>query len=131
MKTVQLVACYILLVISTQIQAQTEKVDPNILVGEWVLDMSPEKATDANFAKMIITKVDNKTLKGYFYRDGVRIRNGRINTQLGIIYGALVSGDNSGTYNTSFYYKDGKLHGSTHAVGRDFLAVWVATKKTK
>lgn len=131
MKTVQLIACCLVVLISTQLQAQTEKVDTNVLVGEWKLDMSPENATDANFAKMIITKVDNNTLKGYFYRDGVRIRDGRINTQVGIIYGALVSGDNSGTYNTSFYYKDGKLHGSTHALEREFLAVWTATKETE
>ncbi|MEM6721059.1 MAG: hypothetical protein AAF611_17150 [Bacteroidota bacterium] len=131
MKTVQLFACMILLTISVQLQAQTQKVDTNILVGEWKLDMSPQNATDANFAKMIITKVDENTFKGYFYREGVRIRSGRLNTQLGFIYGALVSGDNSGTYNTSFYYKDGKLYGSTHAIGREFLAVWTATKETK
>lgn len=117
------------MVISVQLYAQAEKVDTNILVGAWKIDMSPQDTTDANFAKMIITKVDNNTIKGYFYRDGVRIRNGRINTQTGIIYGALVSGDNSGEYNTSFYYKDGKLYGSTHAIEKGFLAVWTATKK--
>lgn len=75
-------------------------------------------------------KVDNKTFEGFFYREDVRIRQGKINTQSGTIYGALVSGDNSGDYNTAFYYKDGKLYGSTHALKRDFLAVWTATKKS-
>jgi len=130
MKRIQLSFCVALLTISLQLQAQSQKVDTSILIGEWILDMTPENTNDANFAKMIITKVDNTTFKGYFYRDGVRIRDGRLNTQQGIIYGALVSGDNSGDYNTAFYYKDGKLHGSTHALGRGFLAVWIATKKT-
>lgn len=131
MKTVQQFFCLCIMIVSIQTQAQTTTIDTNVLVGEWILDMSPENATDANFAKMIITKVEGKKIKGYFYRDGVRIRNGRLNTQTGIIYGALISGDNSGQYNTSFYYKDGKLYGSTHSLERDFLAVWVATKKTK
>ncbi len=131
MKTIQVFVCCIILTISVQLQAQSEKIDTNVLIGEWQLDMSPENKTDANFAKMIITKVGNNQLKGSFYRDGVRIREGRINTQTGIIYGALVSGDNSGEYNTSFYYKDGKLYGSTHAIEREFLAVWTATKQTK
>ncbi|AXG72258.1 hypothetical protein KORDIASMS9_04527 [Kordia sp. SMS9] len=130
MKTIQVFVCCIILTISVQLQAQSEKIDTNVLIGEWQLDMSPENTTDANFAKMIITKVNNNELKGSFYRDGVRIREGRINTQTGIIYGALVSGDNSGEYNTSFYYKNGKLYGSTHAIGRAFLAVWTATKQT-
>lgn len=119
-----------MLVISIQTQAQSKNVDTNILVGTWILDMSPENSTDANFAEMMITKVDNKTLEGFFYREGVRIRQGKINTQSGTIYGALVSGDNSGDYNTAFYYKDGKLYGSTHALKRDFLAVWTAMKKS-
>jgi uncharacterized membrane protein len=130
MKKHQLFMFCCMLVISIQTQAQSKNVDTNILVGTWILDMSPENSTDANFAEMMIMKVDNKTLEGFFYREGVRIRQGKINTQSGTIYGALVSGDNSGDYNTAFYYKDGKLYGSTHALKRDFLAVWTATKKS-
>lgn len=130
MKTVQIFVCCILMAISIQMQGQSKQIDTNVLVGEWQIDMSPENKTDSNFAKMTITKVSKNQLQGYFYRDGVRIREGLINTQTGIIYGALISGDNSGEYNTSFYYKDGKLYGSTHAIEREFLAVWTATKKT-
>lgn len=103
-------------------------VDLSLLKGVWTLDLSPENDSDFNFAKMTITSVDKNSLEGTFYRDGVKIREGRINTQRGILYAALVSGDNSGTYNTSFYYKDGILYGTTHSVDKDFLAVWTATK---
>ena len=130
MKTLQLIVSILITSIAIPVHAQSAKVDTNVLVGEWKLDMTPENTTDANFAKMVIKKVENNEIEGYFYRDGVSIRNGKINTQLGIIYGALVSGDNSGEYNTAFYYKDGKLHGSTHSLERDFLAVWIATKET-
>lgn len=103
--------------------------DVALLKGNWKLDLSPQDKTDANFAKMVISNVDNSSFEGFFYRDGVKIREGRINTQLGIIYGALISGDNSGTYNTTFYYKNGILHGTTHSLDKDFLAVWTATKE--
>lgn len=108
--------------------AQSTTSDLAVLVGQWKLDMSPQDKTDSNFAMMNITEIEGNTFKGEFYREGVNISNAQINTQLGIIYGALVSKDNSGTYNTTFYYKDGLLHGTTHSIDRNFLAVWTATK---
>lgn len=98
------------------------------LVGEWKLDMSPQDTTDSNFAMMRIDKITSKSVEGTFYREGVKMREGRVNTQLDVIYVALISGDNSGDYNTTFYYKNGKLYGSTHAIKKDFLAVWTAEK---
>lgn len=102
--------------------------DLNVLVGTWKLDISPENTSDENFAMIEITKVSNNSLEGFFYREGVEIKLGRINTQTGTIYAALVSGDNNGQYNTAFYYKDGMLFGTTHSINRGFLSVWRATK---
>ncbi|SHH47769.1 hypothetical protein [Winogradskyella jejuensis] len=128
MKRFQLFFCAAVLSFTTSIHSQSKDLDLNVLKGTWKLDMSPQDKTDNNFATMKITKIDNSTFKGEFYREGVRIREGRINTQLGIIYGTLISGDNSGEYNTTFYYKNGALHGTTHSVHKDFLAVWIGTK---
>lgn len=100
----------------------------NILIGEWKLDMSPYDKTDDNFAMMKITRINESSFEGEFYREGVNIRHAQTNTQLGKIYGSLVSGDNSGTYNSTFYLEDGILHGTTHAIEREFLAVWTAEK---
>ncbi|MDH7447955.1 hypothetical protein [Aquimarina sp. 2201CG14-23] len=108
--------------------AQENDKDIQLLIGEWQLDMSPQDKTDTNYAMMRINKVNSNSVHGTFYREGVKIKEGKINTQSDVIYVALISGDNSGTYNTSFYYKDGKLYGSTHAVDRGFLAVWIAEK---
>lgn len=102
--------------------------DPTLLEGNWKLDMSPQDTTDSNFATMEITQASTDSFKGTFYRKGVKIREGKINTQKGMIYGALISGDNSGVYHSTFYLKDGKLQGTTHAIDRGFLAVWTATK---
>lgn len=111
---------------STQNQLNSEHID--ILKGHWRLDLSPENNDDSNFAKMIISSVDKNSIEGIFYRDGVKIREGRLQISEGMIYVALVSGDNSGTYNTSFYLKDGMLYGTTHSLDKDFLAVWKGVK---
>ena len=128
-KTIIMKTLFILtLILSfTAIEAPST-VDTSVLVGEWKLDMTPQNPDDSNFAMMRIEKVDDNTFAGTFYREGVAIRNGQINTQRGVVYGALVSGDNSGLYNTAFYYEDGRLYGSTHALDRGFLAVWIAEK---
>ena len=141
MKTILFIISFFLLVFSNNINtdlkipseniSETATTDITLLKGNWKIDLSPENDSDNNFAKMIITDVGDNSLEGYFYRDEVKIREGRVNTKRGIIYGALVSGDNSGIYNTSFYYKNGLLYGTTHSIDKDFLAVWIATKETK
>ena len=128
MKIINLVL-FSVLFIPIGLQAQTTDLDLSVLVGKWTLDMSPLDKTDSNFALMNITRIEGDTFKGEFYREGVKIKEGRITTSQGIIYAALISDDNSGTYNTSFYFRDGVLYGTTHSIDRDFLAVWKANKQ--
>ena len=110
--------------------AEENHSDPSILIGSWTLDMTPHDTTDDNFAKMKINSIDDDhSFHGEFYRDGVAIQYGQLNSQTDTIYGALISGDNSGNYSSSFYLKDGKLYGTTHAIQRGFLSVWIATKE--
>ena len=129
MKTMYVVLISVFLSVPQLSKAQSTELDLTVLVGKWKLDMSPQDQTDANFAVMEISEVDGNSFTGVFYREGVEIKNAQLNTQLGVIYGALISGDNSGEYNSSFYLKDDVLHGTTHAVKRNFLAVWTATKE--
>jgi hypothetical protein len=129
MKTMYVVLISVLLSIPQLSKAQTTEINLTVLVGKWKLDMSPQDQTDSNFAMMEISEIKDNSFKGVFYREGVEIKDAQINTQLGVIYGALISGDNSGDYNSSFYLIDGILHGTTHAVNRNFLSVWTGTKE--
>lgn len=129
MKTMYVVLISVLLSIPQFSKAQTTEINLTVLIGKWKLDMSPQDQTDSNFAMMEISEIKDNSFKGVFYREGVEIKDAQINTQLGVIYGALISGDNSGDYNSSFYLKDGILHGTTHAVNRNFLSVWTGTKE--
>ena len=128
MKIINVLLLFSFLFIPISIQAQSTDLDVNVILGKWKLDMSPEDKTDSNFAMLNIISIEGNSFKGEFYREGVKIEEGRITTSEGIIYAALISGDNSGTYNTSFYFKDDMLYGSTHSLGKDFLAVWNAIK---
>ena len=129
MKTMYVVLISVLLSIPQLSKAQTTEINLTVLVGKWKLDMSPQDQTDSNFAMMEISEIKDNSFKGVFYREGVEIKDAQINTQLGVMYGALISGDNSGDYNSSFYLKDGILHGTTHAVNRNFLSVWTGIKQ--
>ena len=129
MKTMYVVLISVLLSIPQLSKAQATEINLTVLIGKWKLDMSPQDQTDSNFAMMEISEVKDNSFKGVFYREGVEIKDAQINTQLGVIYGALISGDNSGDYNSSFYLKDGILHGTTHAVNRNFLSVWTGIKQ--
>jgi len=130
MKTIVSLASVLLLSISNlSFDGDSSEANPQELLGMWKLDMTPHIPDDDQFAIMEIVKIKDNEFKGTFYREGVKIQNGQLNKLTGRIYGALVSGDNSGSYNTSFYLEDGKLYGSTHAIERNFLSVWVATKE--
>jgi len=100
----------------------------NDLLGVWKIDLTPHISTDDQFASMKIDKIEEGQFFGEFYRDGVSIQQGQINA-VNRIHGALVSEDNSATYNSSFYLVDGILYGTTHAVKREFLSVWQAVKE--
>lgn len=128
MKLLYLLSMCLIALLSNDICKKQNKLDLNVLIGDWKLDMSPNDKTDGNFAMMKISKLVGNSFEGDFYREGVKITNAQINSQLGVIYAALVSGDNSGSYYTTFYYEEGILHGTTHAASRNFLSVWTATK---
>ena len=117
-----------LFVLGMSVCSHASKVDKEVLLGQWQLDMTPNDVNDSNFALMNIEKLTDGAFVGEFYRKGVRIQKAQLNTQLGVLHGALISEDNSGQYNSSFYLKNGILFGTTHAVDRGFLAVWTAKK---
>ncbi len=120
------VFCLLGLLFVVDLHAQADEV--NHLIGTWRIDLTPHNTNDNNVAVMKIDKIKGNKLFGEFYRKGVRIQNGIINSNHQV-HAALISADNSGKYNSSFYLKDGILYGTTHAVDRDFLSVWVAVKE--
>lgn len=99
------------------------------LTGTWKLDLTPGDLTDDNFTEMTLKEISPLGLKGEFY--GSKMRKGNVNIDYQGIYFAFVTHDGSGDYNTAAMYKNGKLSGSTHSLGRDFLSVWTAVKVEK
>ena len=100
--------------------------DTSELMGTWKIDLRPTPDAPPYIQSLVITSTESNRLKGTFY--GSTIQNGRVNTDWGRVVFAFVTQDESGFYHTTGELRDGKLSGSTHAIGRDFLALWTGEK---
>ncbi|MEL6253923.1 MAG: hypothetical protein AAFR87_18080 [Bacteroidota bacterium] len=126
MKKILIVLSFLL---ATQFASAQEKPtnDPlKELEGKWKLDLSPENPNDDNFTELTIKEISPLGVKGTFYY--TKVREGRVNLSYEGVYFAFVTNDGSGDYNTTGLYRDGKLMGTTHSLGRDFLSVWTGKK---
>lgn len=100
--------------------------DAGVLGGAWTVDLRPTPDAAPYPVKMVIENIANGAFTGSFY-NGSAIDNARLNTQWGSVYFAFTTKDGGSTYHTQGRLRaDGRLEGTTHAVGRDFLAAWTA-----
>lgn len=107
--------------------ASCQSIDPSTLIGEWQVDLRYTPDDEPYFQKLLVTEVTDKTFQGTFYYDS-EIQEARYNTDWGVLTIAFVTADGTGPYNTTARLEDGKLKGTTHSVGRDFVALWTAVK---
>jgi len=107
--------------------AFAQELDVQQLIGEWKVDLRPSPDAEPYFQKLIITEVNGQSFKGTFYYDS-EIIHAALNLEWGVITLAFVTQDNSGFYNSAAHIIDGKLRGTTHSIGRDFVSVWSAEK---
>jgi hypothetical protein len=102
--------------------------DPNRLVGTWRVDLRPTPDAPPYYQTFVISSVKDDRLSGTFYN--TEIRDGRTNKDWGAaVYFAFTTNDGSGAYHTAGRLtSNGRLEGTTHAVGRGFLSVWTAER---
>ncbi len=102
--------------------------DPNRLVGTWRVDLRPTPDAPPYYQTFVVTSAKDGRLSGTFYN--TEIRDSRTNKDWGTaVYFAFTTNDGSGAYHTAGRLtSDGRLEGTTHAVGRGFLAVWTAER---
>jgi hypothetical protein len=75
----------------------------------------------------VVTGAPGDSLVGTFY--GSPIRQARVNRAWGRLHVAFVTYDNTGAYHhTAVLVAPGRLEGTSHALGRGFLAVWRAAR---
>lgn len=99
------------------------------LIGAWRIDLTSTPADRAGglyYAEMEIVAVEDDRITGFFY--GSPMEQGRINRDWGAVRFAFVTRDGGGgVYHHSGELVDGRLiRGLSHALDRDFLAVWTA-----
>jgi hypothetical protein len=93
------------------------------LVGTWRVDLRPAPDADPYFQSLVVAITDGK-VEGSFY--DTTFRDFQANADWGPLHFAFVTEDGSGIYHTSGRLVEGRLEGTTHALGRGFLAVWTA-----
>ena len=103
------------------------------LIGDWRVDLTaaPEEGVKGRYyTDMKIVTVDGNRITGTFY--GSKMEKGRINRAWGTVHFAFVTHDGGGgEYHHSGEFIDGRLiRGLSHAIDRDFLAVWTAQPGT-
>jgi hypothetical protein len=101
--------------------------DPSDLVGVWEVDLRPTPDAEPYLQEFIVTSVEQDSFRGTFY--GTRIEEGRLNGDWGALRFAFVTTDGSGPYNHAGVLRNGRLEGTTHSLGRDFLSYWTAVRK--
>ena len=109
------------------VQATAPPPDPNDLIGTWQVDLRPTPDAAPYYQSFTVSAIDGNTFTGTFYQSV--IQQGRINTDWEAVYFAFITEDDSGVYHTAGRLVDGRLEGTTHSLGRDFLAVWTAERK--
>lgn len=95
------------------------------LVGTWRVDLRPAPGADPYFQSLVVAITDGE-VEGSFY--DTTFRDFQSNVDWGPLHFAFVTEDGSGIYHTSGRLVEGRLEGTTHALGRGFLAVWTAER---
>jgi hypothetical protein len=123
--------CLVLMLSVTafKVKTNTTPVNASDLIGIWQVDLRPTPDAAPYYQEFVVTAVNGNSFTGTFYN--TEIKQGKINTDWGTVSFAFVTSDGSGAYNTSGQLKNGKLEGSTHSLGRDFLMPWRAEKNDK
>ena len=104
------------------------RASPSDLVGTWTVDLRSTPTSAPYSQPFVVTAVDGDSLAGTFY--GSEVRSARLNLGWGAVRFAFTTRDGGGgAYHTSGVLRpDGTLEGTTHAVGRGFLAYWTAAR---
>lgn len=106
---------------------RTKAPDATALIGTWKVDLRPTPDAEPYFQEFVVEAIEGDTIRGTFY--GTPIEHGRINSDWGEVRFAFTTADGSGAYNTSGVLRGTGLRGTTHSLGRSFLAVWTAERR--
>jgi len=106
--------------------AEASPAEPAALVGTWTVDLRPTPDAEPYSKTFVVERVEGRTLEGSFYDS--TLSDGHVNADWGAVHFAFTTRDGAGEYHTAGVLEGGRLRGTTHAVGRGFLAVWSAER---
>jgi hypothetical protein len=128
MKAIPLALLATLLLSSCASPLPPAPISAGSLLGTWKVDLRPVPGAPDYYKAFVVTGIDGKSFSGTFY--GSPIHDGRINTDWGEVRFAFVTDDLSGPYNHAGVLRGGKMEGTSHSIGRQFLSYWTAVRNT-
>lgn len=96
------------------------------LEGTWRVDLRPTPDADPYYQELVVSVSGESAVTGTFY--GAPFRDFHANLDWGVLHFAFVTEDGSGEYHTTGHLVNGRLEGTTHSLGREFLSVWTAER---
>jgi hypothetical protein len=115
---------FITLAVASGAQAQS---GGELLAGTWTVDLRPTPDAPAYTQSFLVVADTSAPFQGSFY--GSPVQNVVVNQDWGALRIAFTTSDDSGVYHHVAVLDGTRLEGTTHAVGRGFLAVWTATRE--
>lgn len=101
-------------------------IDPNELIGKWVVDLRPTPDAEPYLKTLQIDEVQGNSFTGSFY--DTPFTDGVINSDWGIVQIAFTTEDGRISYHHSAEVNGTEINGRTHAPGRQMLSIWSAKK---
>ncbi|MCA9296603.1 MAG: hypothetical protein KC983_08795, partial [Phycisphaerales bacterium] len=102
--------------------AQDTETSP--LIGTWQVDLRPTPDAEPYYQQLVVGATEEGLLAGTFY--GAPFRHAHLNDDWNETYFSFVTNDGSGEYHTTCVLRGGRLEGTTHSIGREFLLPWRA-----
>ncbi|GAB5537235.1 MAG: hypothetical protein Rubg2KO_34840 [Rubricoccaceae bacterium] len=96
------------------------------VLGTWMVDLRPTPDAEPYTQPFVLRASEDASFTGSFYNSP--IQSAVVNDDWGSLRIAFTTSDGSGVYHHTATLRDGRLHGTTHSIGRGFLAVWTAAR---
>jgi len=94
------------------------------VLGTWMVDLRPTPDAEPYTQPFVLRASEDAPFAGSFYNSP--IESATVNDAWDDLRIAFTTSDGSGVYHHTAVLRDGRLHGTTHSIGRGFLAVWTA-----
>lgn len=127
MKLLPLLAAFLISACATAPATAPAALQPSDLNGTWDVSLLYSKTEPPSATVMVLKVEEDGALTGSFYESEFLEANYSVRGDV-LAFGTVTT-DGTAPYAHSGRLVDGKIEGQTLSFGRDFLMIWVATRR--